>query len=210
MCNRYGYQHPYRKLVEEFSELGPIRWDGLEPNAPREDIRPTDRAPILRGDRGGDRAVALELVEPRWGLVPFFHKKPAKDWKVLGTNARAETVATTSMYRDAFRRRRCLVPASCFFEWTGAKGAKIMWRFTAPDGASFAFPGLWDRAETPDGPLESFTLLTCAPGPDMAPYHDRQPVILTPPGWRTWLDTRADPAPLLRAGPAGSLTAARV
>ncbi len=206
MCNRYGYQHPYRKLVEEFSELGPIRWDGLEPNAPRDDIRPTDRAPILRGDREG----AVELVERRWGLVPWFHKGPVKQWKVLGTNARAETVATTSMYRDAFRRRRCLVPASHFFEWTGAKGAKIMWRFTAPDGASFAFPGLWDRAETAEGPLESFTLLTCAPGLDMAPYHDRQPVILTPASWPTWLDVAADPAPLLRAGPAGSLIAARV
>jgi putative SOS response-associated peptidase YedK len=206
MCNRYGYQHPYRKLLEEFSEVGHIRWDGLEPNAPREEIRPTDPAPIIRRDRAGE----LELVERRWGLIPWFHKGAVKDWKVLGTNARSESVATTAMYSEALARRRCLVPATHFFEWTGEKGAKIMWRFTQPSGASFAFPGLWDRARTTDGPVESFTLLTCAPGEDMAPYHNRQPVILTPEGWRIWLDLEVDAAPLLHPGPPGSLVAARV
>ena len=85
-----------------------------------------------------------------------------------------------------------------------------MWRFSQPGGASFAFPGLWDRADTTGGTLETFTLLTCAPGEDMAPYHNRQPVILTSEGWRTWLDLEADPAPLLHPGPPGSLVAARV
>ncbi|HEV2363392.1 MAG TPA: SOS response-associated peptidase [Caulobacteraceae bacterium] len=205
MCNRYGYRHPYRQLLEEFSDLGPIRWAGLEPNAPRDDIRPTDPAPIIR-EVGGE----LELAELRWGLIPWYHQGPTKGWKVLGTNARSESCATTSMYKEPFRRRRCLVPATHFFEWTGEKGRKTMWRFSAANGEPFAFPGLWDRARTSDGPVESFTLLTCAPGPDAAPYHDRQPVILGRASWPRWLDLDADPAPLLRPGPAGSLAVARV
>ncbi len=139
------------------------------------------------------------------------HKGAVKDWKVLGNQRPgSETVATTAMYREAYARRRCLVPASWFFEWTGPKGAKIMWRFARPGGETFAFPGLWDRADTPEGQIESFTLLTCAPGEDVAPYHDRQPVVLTPEGWDLWLDPTRDAGPLLRPGPAHSLEAERV
>ncbi len=205
MCNRYGYLHPDRRLVAEFSDLGPISWSEAEPNAPRDPIRPTNLAPILRPVAAG----GLELVVIRWGLVPHFHRGPAKAWKILGTNARAERVAATSMYRDAYRRRRCLVPASHYFEWTGETGAKVIWRFTVPAQDIFAFAGLWDRAGPPDDPFESFTILTSAPGPDQAPYHDRQPVILEREQWASWLDPACDMAPGFTGSPAGTIRVER-
>jgi putative SOS response-associated peptidase YedK len=94
-------------------------------------------------------------------------------------------------------------------EWTGPKDAKVPWRFTRADSDLFCFAGLWDRAETADGPVESFTIMTCAPGPDCQPYHNRQPVILDPEQWTSWLDLTADPTPLMRAGAANTVAIER-
>jgi putative SOS response-associated peptidase YedK len=213
MCNRYGYNNPLKRLVEEFSDVGPIRWNGLEPNAPLDQIRPTDRAPIIRAVDG---ETTLDMV--RWGIVPNTWRGPVKAWtaQLRGnplTNARAETVATTSTFRDAYAARRCLVPATNYFEWTAdserPKGKKLMWRFTVPSQPVFAFPGIWDHAETADGPLDSFALLTSAPGPDQAPYHTRQPVILERAQWDDWLDVKNDMAPSFRGSPVGSVAVER-
>ncbi len=84
-----------------------------------------------------------------------------------------------------------------------------MWKFTKANSEIFCFPGLWDRADTLDGVIESFTILTCAPGADCEPYHNRQPVILEPEHWATWLDLSADPSPILRAGAAESVAIER-
>jgi putative SOS response-associated peptidase YedK len=84
-----------------------------------------------------------------------------------------------------------------------------MWKFTKAGSDLFCFPGLWDRAQTADGPIESFTIVTCAPGPDCAPYHNRQPVILERNQWGPWLDLTTDAAPILQAGAAGVISAAR-
>ena len=120
-------------------------------------------------------------------------------------NARAETVATTSTFRDAYAARRCLAPATNYYEWTTdpdrPKGRKLMWRFTVPAQETFAFPGIWDHAETADGPLDSFALLTSAPGPDQARYHNRQPVILERAQWSDWLDPANDMAPSFKGSP---------
>jgi len=208
MCNRYGYQAPIQRLIDEFSQVRlPIVFpEARIPNLePRAQIRPTDPAPILRPLDPANPEGGLELVERRWWLVPWFHKGPAKAWKALCTNARAESLATTAAFKDPFRRRRCLAPATCFYEWTGEKGKKQMWRFARPDGGVFCFPGVWEKARTADGPIESFAIVTCAPGPDCAPYHDRQPVILELKDWGLWLDLDADPTPLLQPGVAGSL-----
>jgi len=208
MCNRYGYQAPISRLIDEFSEVGiPLVFrDGAVPNLePREHIRPTDNAPIIRPVDPREPRGGAELVEVRWWLIPFFHKKAVKEWKPMCTNARAEGVATTSTFREAYRRRRCLVPATHYFEWTGEKGAKVMWRFAKAGADIFCFPGLWDRAHTSDGVIESFTIVTCASGPDCSPYHDRQPVILERAQWAPWLDLAIDPAPILRAGARGTM-----
>lgn len=207
MCNRFGYLAPISRLQEEFSQLRlPLLFkDGAIPNLePREHIRPTDPAAIIRPLDRDAPCEGLELVSARWWLVPYFHRGPVKDWKPMCTNARAESLATTATFREPFRRRRCLVPATHFFEWTGPKGGKTMWRFMPPGADLFCFAGLWDRARTADGPVESFTIITCAAGPDMAPYHDRQPVILEPVQWSRWLDLGADPVPLLKAGVLGA------
>ena len=198
MCNRYGYLSPITRLVDEFSQVRiPLRFkDGAIPNTePREHIRPTNIAPIIRPLDRTSPSAGVEMVDARWWLIPFFHRKSVKDWKPMCTNARAETVATASTFREAFKRRRCLVPATHFFEWTGPVGSKVMWRFTKANSEVFCFPGLWDVAETTDGRIE--------------PYHNRQPVVLEPDQWATWLDLSADPAPCLRAGLAGVIAVER-
>src|SRR5579862_4412557 len=150
MCNRYGYNNPLAALQRTFSELNHVRWDGAEPNAPLDQIRPTDRAPIIRPVDDG-----LELRMMRWGIIPSTWTGPVKAWtaQLRGnplTNARSETVATTSTFSNAYAARRCLVPATNYFEWTTdperPKGKKLMWRFTVPAQPVFAFPGLWDHA----------------------------------------------------------------
>ena len=212
MCNAYRLITPLHQAFDVFSEIRlPVRIADPSrlPNAPYEMIRPTNVVPILRPVDPASPDQGVELAMLRWGLIPWFHKGGVKDWKFLCTNARSETVASTRTYRDAYRARRCLVPADGFFEWTGEKGAKIKWLFTRADGALFCFPGLWERWAAPEGELESFTLLTTAPGPDAEPYHDRQPVMLGPDAWRTWLDLAADPAGLLHADAAGSIAVRR-
>jgi putative SOS response-associated peptidase YedK len=214
MCNRYGYNNPLAALQRRFSELGPVGWDGLAPNATDLlQIRPTDRAPIIR-----PAATGLELVMLRWGLIPNTWRGPVKAWmaQLRGnplTNARSEGVATGSAFREAYTSRRCLVPATQYYEWTPdpdrPKGRKLMWKFTVPAQGTFAFPGLWDHAETADGPIDSFTLLTSAPGPDQAPYHNRQPVILERGEWRDWLDPANDMAPTFKGSSPGTVAVER-
>jgi putative SOS response-associated peptidase YedK len=144
----------------------------------------------------------------RWDLVPWSWSGPIKAKKFLATNARSETVATMSAFKSAFARRRCLIPADAFYEWTGEKGAKVMWEASATDQPWFCFAGLWDHADTADGPVDSCTLLTTAAGPDMSQYHNRQPVILPHDRRMAWLDLKADPTPFYAPGPPGALVIA--
>jgi putative SOS response-associated peptidase YedK len=152
MCNRYGYNDPLAALQRTFSELDHVSWDGAEPNAPLDQIRPTDRAPIVRPAEGG-----LELVMLRWDLVPSTWRGSLKAWtaELRGnplTNARSEGVASNKAFREPYASGRCLVPASNYFEWTTdperPKGRKLMWKFSVPDQPTFAFPGIWDHADT--------------------------------------------------------------
>ena len=193
MCNLYSEKVSYRQLVEEFSQLKlPIVVPGPEaaPNLePLEQVRPTDVAPIIRPAEGG-----VELARLKWGFAPGRSKAPPV------INFRSEG--------RRFGRGRCLVPASCFFEFTGTKYPKTRWRFTESGQEWLCMAGLWRPAEG-DWP-ESFTLLTTEPGPDVKPYHDRQVVVLPRERWAAWLDPEADPAPLLVAGPAGMLEVEQV
>jgi putative SOS response-associated peptidase YedK len=100
------------------------------------------------------------------------------------------------------------VPVSWFYEFTGTKYPKTKWRFFMPRREWFCLAGLWREAEA-DWP-ESFTLLTAEPGPDVAPYHARQPVVLARDQWEPWLDPMVDPVPLLAPSPAGTLKVERV
>lgn len=216
MCNAYGFNQPLARLVEDFSGLLPFVFDeGRIPNLePRDMFRPTNRAPVLRPLDPADPGAGVRLDELRWWLVPFFHKGAVKDWKAMCTNARAETIDTAATFRESYKRRRCIVPASHFFEWKklepqNPKGAKQKMRITAAGRDIFYFAGLWDtcRPTDIDGPLESFTLATCAPGPDMAEIHNRQPVILDAAGAAEWLKLDGPGKALLTPSPAGTLAA---
>jgi putative SOS response-associated peptidase YedK len=206
MCNLYrNLKYGWTDWSEDFSELKiPLRFPEPLPNL-LEEVRPTDPAAILRPLNAAEPAAGLEGVMVRWDLVPWSWVQPVKAKRFLATNARAETIATTSAFKAAFARRRCLIPADGFFEWTGEKKAKTRWLFTAAAQPWFCFAGIWDHADTADGPIDSCALLTTAAGADVASYHDRQPVILPREAWTRWLDLSADPRPLFAAGPAGTL-----
>jgi len=193
MCADYGNKIGYRDYVDVFREVGiELRFPPAIPNLePREDIRPTDVAPIIRSGPDGP-----EFVQLRWGFPPFKPKGPPV------INFRSEG--------RRFERGRCLIPASHFFEFTGEKYPKTKWRFTKADEDWFCFAGLWRTGELPTGPVEAFTLLTCAPGPDMQPYHDREPVVLDRADWAAWLDLTRPEAELLKPRAAGSLNVEKV
>jgi putative SOS response-associated peptidase YedK len=153
---------------------------------PRYNIAPTTSVDVLRLNGEGQR----ELVSMRWGLVPFFWKKTLKD--VPATfNARVETVHEKPMFRDAFKKRRCIIPASGFFEWTGDKKERQPHLFTAADGSPvLAFAGLWDQWKDPvSGELMlSCTMIVSDASEWMGPYHDRMPVLLSAGEFDAWLD----------------------
>jgi putative SOS response-associated peptidase YedK len=131
----------------------------------------------------------------RWGLVPFWAKDP-RELGVKTINARAETVAERPVYRDAFARRRCLILADGFYEWSSGTPHWI----TREDGAPFAFAGLWatwrPRSEEDGEPLRSCSIVTTAAAGPIRELHDRMPVILAPAAEHVWLDP-ATPEPEL-------------
>ncbi len=180
MCGRFSQRYTWSEVYEFLNVFGAAK--NLQP---RYNIAPTTMVDVVRPDVEGRR----ELVSMRWGLVPFFWKKALKE--VPATfNARAETVAEKPMFRDAFKKRRCVIPASGFFEWTGDKGAKVPHLFSAADGSPIlAFAGLWDRWKDPAGKeVLSCTIIVSGASDWMAPYHDRMPVLLGPDDIAGWLD----------------------
>ena len=187
MCGRYDLSDNPAAIRARFSVPAVPEFTA---NA---DWRPTDRAPIVRlADEG-----ARECVLARWGLVPGW----APDLK-FGTrciNARAETVASVPAFRNAFRKRRCLVPVNAFFEWSGDKGHRLKWRIALRDEPLFALAGLWEwwqDRESGEG-VTSYTIVTCGANAAIAPLHDRMPVIVREADFTRWLDPRDDAQPLL-------------
>ncbi len=135
-----------------------------------------------------------EAAMLRWGLVPFWFKEPDAGYSTI--NARAETVATKPTFREPFNRRRCIVPASGFYEWRAEPGSKGKqpYHFRRADGEPMSFAGLWDRWQKGEAEaVESFTIIVGVAPPTIAPYHDRAPVILEPEWFDAWLDPATDP-----------------
>ena len=150
---------------------------------PRYNIAPTDQVPIVRVDpRDGTR----EVFMARWGLIPFWMKEKPK---VPHINARAETVHKLPLFREAFAKRRALIPATGFFEWQlAADGGKQPWRFTRNDEEPFAFAGLWEFARIAGEEILSTTIIVGEPNPLVGAVHDRMPVMLVPEDHDRWLD----------------------
>jgi putative SOS response-associated peptidase YedK len=165
---------------------------------PREQVRPTQNAPIVTVGEDG----TIDVWNARWWLIPWFHKGTVKDWKATTFNARSETVATSRAYRDAFAKRRCLVVADGWYEWMGprddASPRKQPWLFASKDAVPIMLAGIWDECTTADeGRVPSFTIVTQPAGAPLNGYHDRAPVVLKGEDWRRWLDTTADVSDLL-------------
>lgn len=183
MCGRFTQHFTWTEVHAFLDVFGPAR--NLQP---RYNIAPTTTIDVIRLNQEGRR----ELVPMRWGLVPFFWKKTLKEVPA-SFNARAETVHEKPMFRDAFRRgRRCIIPASGFFEWTDEADGKQPHLFTSAAGSILAFAGLWDRWTDPSGDsLLSCTMIVSGASAWMEPFHDRMPVLLDERDFDNWLSGKA-------------------
>src|SRR5262245_9531839 len=196
MCARYNLHSDPKLLVDQFGvEVGiPM---------PRFNIAPTQFVPLIRPatDRPGREVASL-----KWGLIPSW----ANDIKigVRHINARAETVAEKPAFRAAFKRRRCLVPASGFYEWTGPPKKRQPHMFSLRDARPFAFAGMWEKWERDGEQIESFTILTTEPNELCAQYHDRMPVIVHQNDYDLWMmGEPGEVGVLLRPYPCDDMTA---
>jgi putative SOS response-associated peptidase YedK len=201
MCGRYSLTTPVEALRRFFGFAGPL------PNLqPRWNLAPTQAAPVVRRGADGGR----ELAMLNWGLVPYWAEDTSLQSHMI--NARGETVHEKPAFRQAFRQRRCLVPADGFYEWqTVGPKTKRPLLFRAHDGAPFAFAGLWERWIPPQGgTLETFTIVNTAANAAMAPYHDRVPVVLASEDYAAWLDPAVDARDLVKAPPDTLFTCVRV
>ena len=199
MCGRYASVLPPELIARMFGAVNAV------PNvAPTWNIAPSQPAMVIRRHpKTGDRH--LDLL--RWGLVPHFTKRPKTARKPI--NARAETVASSSMFQGAFARRRALVPATAFYEWrTDAEaGGKQPYAIARTDGQPMAFAGLWEIWRPPNGEkLRTFAIITTDANATMRQLHDRMPVILEPDDWPVWLgEVPSDRTALLRPAAEGVL-----
>jgi putative SOS response-associated peptidase YedK len=185
MCGRFTQYFTYAELHEFWSMFlntnEPAPLGNLQP---RHHICPTDPIVAVLQTKTG-----LSLERVRWGLAPFWWKQPLK--KLPATfNARAETVAEKPMFREAFKLRRCIIPASGYYEWQDVKDGKQPWYFTARSGPIVLIAGLWEKWRNPEPPhdtVRSATMVITEPNNFVAQYHDRMPVLLTKESMGDWL-----------------------
>ncbi len=181
MCGRFVLSTPPAELVSRFG------LDECADFGPRYNIPPGTDIAVIRQSPAGKRVLGLL----RWGLVPHWAKDPAIGARL--NNARGESVAGKPSFRDAFKRRRCLIPASGFYEWKSEGGIKQPYYISLKSGAAMALGGLWESWQAPDGDiLRTACIITTGPNDIMAPIHDRMPVIVAPEDWQAWLDAPAD------------------
>jgi len=178
MCGRFSQQRPASELAEIFAaepladELGP-----------RFNVAPTDDALVVvqRDDR---RAITAY----RWGLIPHWADSSKVGSRMF--NARAETLTSSPAFRDALRRKRCLVPVDGFYEWKREGTRRQPFLIAQADGRPLALAGLWSGWRDPaaDRVIRTFTIVTAGPNAQVAELHDRMPVVVPEEAWSTWLD----------------------
>jgi putative SOS response-associated peptidase YedK len=203
MCARYVVERP-EDLGEHLAHVLGVKLPSI---AARHNVAPTQLVPVL------PNVAPLRMQNFRWGLVPRW----AKDLKIgqRTINARAETLAEKPSFRDALRRRRCLVLADGFFEWVDEGGRKQPLLMRLKERKPFAFAGLWDEWRSPDGEIvPTFTIVTTAANELLKPIHDRMPAILAPESYARWITldemTPEQAAPLLAPFPASAMEFVRV
>lgn len=176
MCGRYSL-HTNPEVIALYFKLGI-----LPELAPRYNITPSTPVLVVRQDREKGRIADLH----RWGLIPGWARDPSIGNKLA--NARGETVAEKPSFRSAFKRGRCLIPASGFYEWKKIAGRKQPYYVHPRDAPLFAFAGLAERWNGPDGPVHTCAIITTDANELMRGIHDRMPVILAPEDHDAWLD----------------------
>ena len=193
MCGRFVITSPPAALRQIFGYIE-------QPNfPPRYNVAPTQPVPVVILENGGRH---FRLM--RWGLVPAWVKDPRKFTLLI--NARAETVLEKPAFRNAIKRRRCLIPADGYYEWQAAGDRKRPCFIHRRDGAPVGFAALAETWMGPNGEeFDSVAILTAAASPDLAALHHRVPVTIAPDDFECWLDTSVtdiEPVLALLRGPA--------
>jgi putative SOS response-associated peptidase YedK len=198
MCGRFASFLPAEALARLFRTTNPL--PNIEENW---NLSPTEPAPVVRL-HPQTRERHLDLLT--WGLIPYFTKDLKSARKPI--NARAESIATAPMFKAAFARRRCLVPAGAFYEWQKFSSGKQPYAIARTDQQIMALGGLWEGWRSPQGEIRrTFTIITVPASSDVVAIHDRMPLILEPQDWPAWLgeNDEADPTILLRPSAPGTL-----
>ncbi len=196
MCGRYSFAIEDALILERFG----LRVRTAIYKA-RYNCAPTQNLAVIVNEAPD------ELQFFRWGLIPWWAKDPSIGNKLI--NARAETLVEKPSFKNAFRNRRCLVPATGFFEWR-RNADKTPYHIMLKSGDPFCFAGLWDKWVTGDGEIiHSFTIITTSPNELMEQIHDRMPVILPREQEQRWMSPQPDPSlvELLVPFPAGMMKA---
>lgn len=176
MCGRFAQRRSPKTLAKQFQVTEVPDIEARYNIAPTQNILAVQETPDGR-----------EMKWLKWGLVPSWAKDASMGARLI--NARSETVAEKPAFRDAFKRRRCLIPADGFYEWQRTEGKKQPYFFQLKEEQLFGFAGLWDRWKGEDGSvIESCTILTTQANEVLAPVHDRMPVILHQDDYELWLD----------------------
>lgn len=189
MCGRFQLTLPFSELVRLYNLTNSVNL------RPRYNLAPTQDAAVVRADpaTGGRR---LDLM--RWGLIPFWAKEAKMGYSMF--NAMAETAATKPAFREPFKARRCIVPATGFYEWKKLDArTKRPYAIVPTDAPVFSFAGLWEHwTDKASGEtVHTCTIITTRPNELCAPIHDRMPAILAPETWSQWLgETAAEPEAL--------------
>jgi putative SOS response-associated peptidase YedK len=202
MCGRYASFLPPELIARLFGTKNPL------PNLkPTWNMAPTMDAPVVRRHpESGER----HLDALTWGFIPATTKTLKEARRPI--NARAETVAASGMFRHAFVKRRCIVPAAVFYEWQAGPFGKTPYAIARADGGPMAFAGVWEGWRSPEGDiLRTFAIVTTNANAQMSVLHERMPVILETGDWPVWLGEQSgDPAILLRPSPDDILSLWRV
>jgi putative SOS response-associated peptidase YedK len=206
MCGRFARRSTREVLAEWFG----VDLEEAPAFAPSYNVAPQSVQPVVRLRRDSGQP---EFALLRWGLVSFWAKDAKIGYSTI--NARAEEAETKPAFRDALRKRRCLVPADAFYEWQKREASsKQPFAIALKDGEPFAFAGLWESWRRKDAePIESFTILTTDANEVLEPIHDRMPVILEPKDYRRWMEATGPanierlPVDLMRPFPAERMTA---
>ena len=172
MCGRFVLSSDADRLADHYGlDTVPVFSGGYN-------VAPSAQVPVVR--RHSDRELAL----CHWGFIPHWVKEPV----LKPINARAKTLTNKPYFRDAFKRRRCLVPANGYYEWRAGIGGKQPYFIRMAGAELFSFAGLWSSWRGPDGPVESCVIITTSAKEELADIHDRMPVIIGPEDYDAWLE----------------------